>query len=115
MAESVSTTAEDLQVGVVSSVAELYGSLSYCAPPTSNTPTVARALTSSIVSITVSMVREGWVGREGESRGRRGREEGESGGRRGRVEGGGGERENEGGGGIEVEGEWKRGHPHTSL
>lgn len=52
MAESVSSS-EDLQVGVVSSVAELYGSLSYCAPPTSNTPTVARALTSSVVSITV--------------------------------------------------------------
>lgn len=53
MSESVSSS-EDLQGGVVvSTVAELYGSLSYCAPPTSDTPTVARALTSSIVSITV--------------------------------------------------------------
>ena len=53
MAESVSSS-EDPQVGVISTVAELYGSLSYCAPPTSDTPTVARALASSIVSITVS-------------------------------------------------------------
>ncbi len=52
MAESVSS--EELQL--VSSVAELYGSLSYCATPPSNTPTVARALTSSIVSITVRHV-----------------------------------------------------------
>ena len=51
MAESVSS--EELQV--VSSVAELYGSLSYCASPTSSSPTVVRALTSSIVSITVSL------------------------------------------------------------
>lgn len=52
------SSSEDLQGGVVvSTVAELYGSLSYCAPPTSDTPTVARALTSSIVSITVREMR----------------------------------------------------------